>query len=42
MPESIHYGTPFSVSTVSENLGGSNVAWTLTKNGEPAEYRYAF
>ena len=38
MPESIHYGTPFSVSATSENLGGSSVVWTLTKDGEPVDF----
>lgn len=37
MPESIHYGTPFSVSATSANLGASTVEWTLTKNGEPVD-----
>src|SRR5699024_2394115 len=38
MPDSIHYGKEFEVSTVSENLGTNEVKWTLEKLGESVNY----
>jgi len=38
MPESIHYGTAFSVAATAENIGENTVAWTLTQDGEPVDY----
>ncbi len=39
MPESVHYGAAFSVTPKDvAHLGSYDVAWTLTKGGEPAEY----
>jgi len=38
MPDSIHYGKEFEVSTVFENLGTNEVKWTLEKLGESVNY----
>ena len=38
MPDSIHYGKEFEVSTVSENLRTNEVKWTLEKIGELVNY----
>lgn len=40
MPQSIHYGTGFTVAAKDvQHLGSYSVAWALQKDGEPAEYQ---
>lgn len=36
-PTQAHIGTPFEITTAIENLGVSDVKWTLSKNGENTE-----
>ena len=39
MPQSVHYGTVFTVTARDvQNLGSNDVIWTLQKDGEPAQY----
>lgn len=40
MPQTIHYGTEFEVAAKDvQHLGGYAVAWTLQKDGNPAQYQ---
>ena len=40
MPQTVHYGTEFEVATKEvQHLGSYAVAWTLEKDGNPAQYQ---
>jgi hypothetical protein len=40
MPQTVHYGTEFEVAAKDvQHLGSYAVAWTLEKDGNPAQYR---
>ena len=40
MPQSVHYGTEFEVTAKDvQHLGSYAVAWTLEKDGNPAQYQ---